>query len=60
VVLRVATKGWNAAADVKIDEGVRSGELMAHGGNDIVYRMNIGERRELAMRAIFLLNITKV
>ena len=35
MVLRVATKGWNAAVDAKIDVGVRSGELMVHGGNDL-------------------------
>ncbi|GMH68134.1 hypothetical protein TrLO_g13712 [Triparma laevis f. longispina] len=29
MTLRLATKGWNAAADALIDEGVRSEELIA-------------------------------
>ena len=32
--LRLAMKRWNAAADVLIDEGVRSGEFMVQDGND--------------------------
>ena len=35
MVLNLASKGWNAAADALIDEGVRSRELIVHGGNDI-------------------------
>ena len=57
MTLRLATKGWKAAADAFIDEGVRSGAMIVHDGKDISYE---AERRELVMRAIFLLNITKV
>ncbi|GMI04780.1 hypothetical protein TrLO_g13959 [Triparma laevis f. longispina] len=35
--LKLATKGWNPAADALIDEVVRSGELMVHGGEGIIY-----------------------
>ena len=35
--LRVATKGWNAAADAKIDEVVLSGKLIVHAGKDFTY-----------------------
>ena len=62
MALRLATKGWNAAADALIEEGVRSGELMVHDGNDLHSKVaaNRRERRALATRVIFLLNITKV
>ncbi|GMH95423.1 hypothetical protein TL16_g13153, partial [Triparma laevis f. inornata] len=30
MALRMATKGFNVAADALIDEGVRSGKLMVH------------------------------
>ncbi|GMH52399.1 hypothetical protein TrLO_g4409 [Triparma laevis f. longispina] len=62
MVLRVAMKGWSAAADVLIDEEVRSGELIVHGGKDVNYQDTRArrERRKLATRVIFLLNITKV
>ena len=62
MAFRVATKGWNAAADAQIDEGVRSGDLMVHGGKDISWRWQYPreERRKLVTRVIFLLNITKV
>ncbi|GMH58544.1 hypothetical protein TL16_g02632 [Triparma laevis f. inornata] len=62
MALRLATKGWNTAADALIDEGVMSGELMVHGGNDLSYGAAKArkERRKFATRLIFLLNITKV
>ncbi|GMH74959.1 hypothetical protein TL16_g06608 [Triparma laevis f. inornata] len=62
MALRLATKGFNAAADALIDKGVMSGELMVHGGNDISEEVATArkERHKLATRAIFLLNITKV
>ena len=62
MVLRLATKGWNAVADALIDEGVRSGELMVHGGKDIsnVETQPRKEGRKLITRVIFLLNITKI
>ncbi|GMI18372.1 hypothetical protein TrLO_g7913 [Triparma laevis f. longispina] len=59
--LRLATKGWNAAADAFIDEGVKSGEIIVHGGKDISSGTDVArkERLELATRVVFLLNITK-
>ncbi|GMH74417.1 hypothetical protein TL16_g06463 [Triparma laevis f. inornata] len=62
MALRLATKGWNAAADALIDEGVRSGELMVHDGKDIRYdeAQTRIEGRKLVTRVVFLLNITKV
>ena len=62
MALRVATKGFNVAADVLIDEGVRSGKLMVHGGNDLSHDgINARkERHKLVTRVIFLLNVTKV
>ncbi|GMH49396.1 hypothetical protein TL16_g00504 [Triparma laevis f. inornata] len=62
VALRVATKGWNAAADALIDEGLASGQLMVHCGEDSSGRLNMAqmERRKLVTRVIFLLNVTKV
>ena len=61
MALRLATKGWNAAADALIDQGVRSGELMVHGGNDLssVSDARI-ERRKRVTRVVFLLNILKI
>ncbi|GMH98911.1 hypothetical protein TrLO_g14216 [Triparma laevis f. longispina] len=61
MALRVATKGWNAAADAKIDERVASGAMIVHGGEDISYD-DTGRRmykRELVTRVILRLNITK-
>ncbi|GMI00349.1 hypothetical protein TrLO_g11371 [Triparma laevis f. longispina] len=53
---------WKATAEEVIDEGVRSGELIFHDGKDICVAVAGAreERRKLAMRAIFFLNITKV
>ncbi|GMH59308.1 hypothetical protein TrLO_g1566 [Triparma laevis f. longispina] len=51
--LRCATKGWNAAADALIDERVESGAMIVYNGKNI-------SNRSLALRVIFLLNITKV
>ncbi|GMH58870.1 hypothetical protein TrLO_g8005 [Triparma laevis f. longispina] len=62
MALRLAKKGWNAAADALIDEGVRSRELIVHGGNNISKDVVAAreERRKLATRVVFLLNITKI
>ena len=62
MALRLATKGWNAAADALIDEGVRSGELMVHDEKDISNDAAEArkERCTLVTRVIFFLNITKV
>ena len=37
MALRLATKGWNAAVDALIDEGLISGAMIVHGGNDKSY-----------------------
>ncbi|GMI17278.1 hypothetical protein TrLO_g13420 [Triparma laevis f. longispina] len=62
MALRLETKGWNAVADTLIDEGVRSGELIVHGGTDISQEGSISriEKVKLVTRVVFLLNITKV
>ncbi|GMI10661.1 hypothetical protein TrLO_g9005 [Triparma laevis f. longispina] len=62
MVLRVTTKGWKAVAEALIDEGVKSGELMVHDGNDASYDAADArqQRCKLATRVVFLLNITKV
>jgi len=66
MTLRLATKGWKAAADAFIDEGVRSGAMIFHDGKDIsednAYAQveDQKERVKLVTRVIFLLNITKV
>ncbi|GMH80152.1 hypothetical protein TL16_g08424 [Triparma laevis f. inornata] len=62
MALRVATKGWNAAADALMDEGVESSTIMVHDGKDIsmLEALPQYERRKLFTRVIFLLNITKV
>ena len=39
MALRMATKGWNAAADALIDEGVGSGAMIVHDGKDISYEV---------------------
>ena len=62
VTLRSTTKGWKAVADVLIKDGVMSGEIMVHDGNDISWLDHDPreERRALITRVIFILNITKV
>ncbi|GMH82635.1 hypothetical protein TL16_g09325 [Triparma laevis f. inornata] len=60
--IRVSNKEWTGVADALINEGVRNGELIVHDGNDICVTVARArtERRKLATRVIFLLNITKV
>ena len=62
MTLRLATKGWKAAADAFIDEVVRSGEFIVHGGEDTSWSFPYPreERRKLVTRVIFLLNIMKI
>ena len=62
MTLRLATKAWKAVADAFIDERVKSGAMIVHGGKDISFKVVIArkERRKLATRVIFLINITKV
>ncbi|GMH57794.1 hypothetical protein TL16_g02781 [Triparma laevis f. inornata] len=62
MMLRLATKVWNTAADVLIDEGVESGMIIVHDGKDISLDVARAreERRKLVTRVIFLLDITKV
>ncbi|GMH51534.1 hypothetical protein TL16_g01032 [Triparma laevis f. inornata] len=63
MTLRLATKGWKAAADAFIDEGVRSDAIIVHGGNDIINAVALSgarkERKTFVTRVGFLLNITK-
>ena len=56
------TKAWKVVAEEVIDEGVGSGAIMVHGGNDISYKevKPQTERHKLVTRVIFLLNIMKV
>ncbi|GMH90200.1 hypothetical protein TL16_g11694 [Triparma laevis f. inornata] len=60
--LRLATKGWKPTAEAFIDEGVRSGAMIVHGGKDISWGGDDPrwDMRKLATQVIFLLNITKV
>ncbi|GMI12248.1 hypothetical protein TrLO_g625 [Triparma laevis f. longispina] len=37
--LRVTTKAWKAVADAFIDEGVVSGKIIVHDGNDIHFKV---------------------
>ncbi|GMH53719.1 hypothetical protein TL16_g01511 [Triparma laevis f. inornata] len=75
MVLRLATKAWKRVADAFIDKGVKSGAIIVHSGEDhswknwggdslspdLVEEKNVlEERRALAMRVVFCLNITKV
>jgi len=63
MALRFETKGWNAAADALMDEGVRSGEIIVHDGKNIDYRILTDAREErfkVVKQVIFVLNITKV
>ena len=62
MALRVLNKEWTGVADAVIDNGVKSGQLMVHGGNDITWNIAdaLTEWREDVTRVIFLLNITNV
>ena len=62
MALMFATKGWNAAAEEVINEGVESGEIMVHDGKDISDDEGWArsKRRKLVTRLIFPINITKV
>ncbi|GMI04327.1 hypothetical protein TrLO_g10861 [Triparma laevis f. longispina] len=60
MTLRLATKGWSTVADTLIDEGVRSGVMMVHGGRAKRWKSRLKDMRKLVTRVIFLLNITKV
>ncbi|GMH71655.1 hypothetical protein TL16_g05711 [Triparma laevis f. inornata] len=62
MALRLATKGWNAAVDALIDEGVESGTMIVHGGKDISFYAAEAHyaRRKLPKRVVFHLNVTKI
>ncbi|GMH77269.1 hypothetical protein TL16_g07353 [Triparma laevis f. inornata] len=60
MTLRLVTNGWKAAADVFINVGVKSGEIIVHSGNDLDWRIYSGGIRALITRVIFSLNATKV
>ena len=48
MTLRLTTKGWKAAADAFVDEGVKSSEMIVHGGKDTTHDLGDGveERRK--------------
>ncbi|GMH80863.1 hypothetical protein TL16_g08728 [Triparma laevis f. inornata] len=56
MALRVLNKEWNGMADVLIDEGVESGTMIVHDGNNHCQE----DREDLVKQVIFLLNIMKV
>ncbi|GMH54388.1 hypothetical protein TL16_g01660 [Triparma laevis f. inornata] len=58
MTLRLATKGWNAAADAFIDEGVETGQFLICDERSIDSVSS--QRRKLVMRVIFHLNIVGV
>ncbi|GMH77407.1 hypothetical protein TL16_g07396 [Triparma laevis f. inornata] len=60
--LRLATKGWKAAADAFIDEGVKSSAMIVHDGEDINWGAANARKkmRKLVTRVVFLLNVMKV
>ncbi|GMH79038.1 hypothetical protein TL16_g08012 [Triparma laevis f. inornata] len=62
MTLRLATKAWKRVTDTFIDKGVKIGELIVHDGKDISEEKAdaLEERRTIATRVIFFLNITKV
>ncbi|GMH82451.1 hypothetical protein TL16_g09261 [Triparma laevis f. inornata] len=63
MTLRLVTKGWKAAADGFIDEGVRSGAIIVHDGKGKGCDDSNNARKErhtLVTRVIFLLNVTNI
>ncbi|GMH52670.1 hypothetical protein TrLO_g10384 [Triparma laevis f. longispina] len=62
MTLKFTTKAWKRMVDAFIDEGVRSGQLMIHGGNDTYWKEAQAqhERCKLVTRVISLLNVMKV
>ena len=60
--MRLLCKDWRRVVDKFVDEKVDSGEMIAHGGNDISYMEADAqrERRSLVTQVVFLLDITKV
>ncbi|GMH77359.1 hypothetical protein TL16_g07380 [Triparma laevis f. inornata] len=60
IALLVLNKEWNGVADVLIDEGVKSGELLVHVGNDLYWGEIQQTRRRLVTRVNFALDISQV
>ena len=62
MAMRVVSKLWSHVVYAFIDYGVKSGEMIVHGGKDISHAVAYARREGLALvtRVIFLLNITKV
>ncbi|GMH60390.1 hypothetical protein TL16_g03036 [Triparma laevis f. inornata] len=58
----LVSKPWSRVADGFISDSVESSVMIVHGGKDISWEVSVTrrERRKLATRVIFLLNITKV
>ena len=66
MTLRLATKAWKRVADAFIDEGVRSEELIVHGGKDKSWSWgdprwkDLKERHKLVTWVVFFHNIPKI
>ncbi|GMI04486.1 hypothetical protein TrLO_g15459 [Triparma laevis f. longispina] len=62
LVLREVSKEWNVVVEERVNESVECGEMIVHGGKDIIWHWQDPreERRKRVTRVIFLLNITKV
>jgi len=62
MTIRQASKPWSRVADAFIDDGVASGAMIVHDGDDIGLTSYLvrKKRRELVTRAIFLLNVIMV
>ncbi|GMH62127.1 hypothetical protein TL16_g03410 [Triparma laevis f. inornata] len=61
--LRLASKGYNGAADEFIDEGVRSSKFLLHGGKSDRCFLSESKKKKKCKpvtRVLFLLNVTEV
>jgi len=46
MTLRLTTKAWKRVVDAFIDEGVKSGAMIVHGGADCVFEAEFGKDEE--------------
>ncbi|GMH60287.1 hypothetical protein TL16_g03018 [Triparma laevis f. inornata] len=61
MTIRLALKPWSRVTDEFISDGVESGTMIVHGGEDVWKSGSVlSERHTLVTRVIFLLYITKV
>ncbi|GMH82812.1 hypothetical protein TL16_g09387 [Triparma laevis f. inornata] len=60
--LWLTTKAWKRLVDAFIDEGVTSGAIIVHSGNDIKKKVSLArkEKMKLVTRVIFNLNIAAI